>query len=132
MHQPADPAVAGSLSLSARSGKSLQSLRASLAGSRSGHVSRHSLRAAEVGVYRWAEEAHGDDELLSMLLRASGRAGGRRNVSARRLALLAVGGRVCPRSGPLLLQVRRNWRFSVGMRAPRLGATTAYLFKAFF
>ena len=50
MHQPADPAVAGSLSLSARSGKSLQSVRASLAGSRSGHVSRHSLRAAEVGV----------------------------------------------------------------------------------
>ena len=34
----------------ARSRKSLHSLRASLAGSRSGHVWRHSLRDAEVGL----------------------------------------------------------------------------------
>ena len=46
----ASNAVAGSSSLSARSGKSLQILRASLAGSRSGHVLRHSGRGAEVGV----------------------------------------------------------------------------------
>ena len=50
MRQPAGLAVARSSTLSARKKKSLQNLRASWAGSRSGHISRHSLRAAEVGL----------------------------------------------------------------------------------
>ena len=52
----------------------------------------------EPSAFRWAEEAHGDDKLLSML---------RATAAVKRL----------------LLQFR-YWRLS----APRLGATTAYLF----
>ena len=57
--------------------------------------------------FRWAKEAHEDDKLKG-LLRALGRARGRRNVSARRLALLAVAGlsvrmagRVCAQEAAL-------------------------------
>ena len=65
MHQPADPAVARSSSLSARTGKSLQSLRAWL--DQGADTSRGTPCEPLRSAFRWAEESHGDDELLSML-----------------------------------------------------------------
>ena len=78
---------------------------------RGADVSRQSLRAAEVSHFRWAEEAQGDEELLSML-RASA-ADRSRSWSGEREGLSEN-----PRSGPFLVrQFRKYLRFSTGMCA---------------
>ena len=110
-------AVGRSSTLSARGRKTLQSL--SLAGSRNRHVSRHPLRAAEVGP-QVGGGGPGDEELPS---RQESFCGGSvtRSWSGER--------EVRPRSGLFVVcQFRKYLRFNAGMYAPRLGATTACFF----
>ena len=69
---------------------------------------------------RWVEEAHmGAD--CERATTGAAHCGRPLSQDGRR-------GLPCPRSGLLLLQFRRYWRFSTGICAPRLRATTAYLF----
>ena len=68
---------------------------------------------------RWAEEAQGDEELLSML-RASAADRSRSWLGKRR---------VRPSSSPFLVrQIRKYLRFSAGMCAAGLRAGIAFLF----
>ena len=87
--------------------------------------------------FRLAEEAHANDEFVSMLRAPAGAQSRSRPAECERATTGAArcgrplsqdGRRGLPKGGLLLLQFRRYWRFSAGMRAPRLEAMNAYPF----